>query len=289
MEHPFLEKGALNFNTMKDSLTKLKKAKEGDINAFQDLFVAFQDQLKSYLFRITANRADAEDIAHDTFIKAFDKINTFQLKSSLKTWVFQIATNLAYNEMKKKKRWTEDVSEKAKTIVLENPELTDRIEHVHHYSACGAYDIKEHIDTCFTCISKNLAIENQVALLLKDVYDFSVKEIMQIIEKSEGQVKYYIQTARKSMTDIFDKRCALVNKNGICHQCTELNGWFNPKQSQNEAKLKIKMVRDAEKENKASLFKMRTDLIKAINPLKSKGNELQEILLNCNRMAMGEI
>lgn len=282
-------KGALTSIMMNHNSNHLQQAQNGDINAFQDLFVAFQDQLKSYLFRITASRANAEDIAHDTFIKAFDKLNTFQNKSSLKTWVFQIATNLAYNQMKKRKRWTEDVSERAKKIVLENPKLTNRIEQVHQYATCSTYEIKEHIDTCFTCISKNLPIENQVALLLKDVYDFSVKEIMQIIDKSEGQVKYYIQTARKKMTDIFDKRCALINKNGICHQCTELNGWFNPKQNQNEAKLKIKMIRDAKKKDKLSLFKMRTELIKAINPLKSGGNELQEILLNCNRIAMGEI
>jgi RNA polymerase sigma-70 factor (ECF subfamily) len=274
---------------MKENLTKIKQAKKGDINAFQDLFVAFQDQLKSYLFRITANRADAEDIAHDTFIKAFDKLNTFQQKSSLKTWVFQIATNLAYNQKKRRNRWTEDVSEQAKAIVLENTKIANRIEQVNRHSTCGTYEIKEHIDTCFTCISKNLLIENQVALLLKDVYDFSVIEIMQILNKTEGQVKYYLQKARKTMTDIFDKRCALVNKHGVCHQCTELNGWFNPKQNQNEVKLKIKMVRDAQKKDKKALFKMRIDLIKVIDPLKSEGNELQELLLNCNRMAMGEI
>ncbi|NEQ55755.1 MAG: sigma-70 family RNA polymerase sigma factor, partial [Leptolyngbya sp. SIO3F4] len=106
---------------MKDDTTKIKRAQEGDINAFQDLFVTFQDQLKSYLFRITASRADAEDIAHDTFIRAFDKLDTFQHRSSFKTWVFQIATNMAYNQKKTRERWTEDVYEKAKAIVLDDP------------------------------------------------------------------------------------------------------------------------------------------------------------------------
>ena len=274
---------------MNNSFNKIQQAQEGDIHAFQDLFVAFQDALKSYLFRIMASRADAEDIAHDTFIRAYDQIKTFQHKSSLKTWVFQIATNLAYNQLKKRKRWTEDVSQRAKALVVGNPTLTSRIEQVHQHSSGGSYEIKEHIDTCFTCIAKNLPIEHQVALLLKDVYDFSIPEAMQIIDKSEGQVKYYLQTARKTMADIFDKRCALVNKDGICHQCTELNGWFNPKQNLNEEKLKIKMVREAKSEDKVTLFNMRTALIKAINPLKSAGSELQEVLLDCNRMAMGEI
>ncbi|MEO0876214.1 MAG: RNA polymerase sigma factor [Bacteroidota bacterium] len=267
----------------------LEKATAGDINAFQSLFAEFQDQLKSYLFRIIVSRADAEDIAHDTFIRAFDKLSSFQQKASLKTWVFQIATNLAYNELKKRKRWDLDVAQQAKTLVIGNPALAQRIEHVAHSSPYGTYEIKEHIDTCFTCIGKNLPIENQVALLLKDVYDFSVREIMKILDKTEGQVKYYLQAARQAMTDTFDQRCALVNKEGTCHQCSELNGWFNPKQNQQEAKMKIRMVCDAAKVDKEKLFALRIQLIKGIDPLKSHGNALQEILMDCNRMAMGEL
>lgn len=267
----------------------LDKAKTGDIHAFQSLFIEFQDQLKSFLFRLLASRADTEDIAHDTFIRAFDKLAGFRGDSSLKTWVFQIAANLAHNLLQKRKRWTPDVSQKAKEIVLSNPGLIGKLEHTTHASPYGKYEMKEHIDTCFTCIGKNLPIENQMALLLKDVYDFSVKEIMMILSKSEGQVKYFLQKARAAMTEIFDHRCALVNKNGICHQCSELNGWFNPKQNQQEAKMKIRFVREAEQHDKQKLFEMRTELIKALDPLRSNGHELQSVLLDCNRMAMGEL
>ncbi len=273
---------------MKNKNNPLESAIQGDINAFQTLFITFQDQLKSYLYRLLASRADAEDIAHDTFIKAFDKLKTFQGKSSLKTWVFQIATNLAYNALKKRKRWTEDVSAQAKELVMTTPSLAGEIEQIARTSNYGQYDIKEHIDTCFTCISKNLAIENQIVLMLKDVYDFSIKEIMLIVDRSEGVVKYMLQKARKTMTDIFDRRCALVNKNGVCHQCSELNGWFNPKQNQQSALMKIQMVKDRTEKKKSELFKMRTELIKAIQPLKSDGHELQDILMRCNRIAMGE-
>ncbi|NBP70456.1 MAG: RNA polymerase sigma factor, partial [Cytophagia bacterium] len=74
----------------------LRKAIDGDINAFQSLYSEFQSQLKSYLYRLLANRNDAEDLTHDTFIKAYEKLSTFRGESSLKTWVFQIATNLSY-------------------------------------------------------------------------------------------------------------------------------------------------------------------------------------------------
>lgn len=92
----------------------LKKALSGDINAFQDLFSEFQIQLRSYLYRLLANRNDAEDLTHDTFIIAFDKLSSFKGEVSLKTWVFQIATNLSYNYLQRQKRWAVDVSEQAK-------------------------------------------------------------------------------------------------------------------------------------------------------------------------------
>lgn len=266
----------------------LKNALGGDIHAFNTLFSEFQHQLKSYLYRLLANRNDAEDITHDTFIKAFDKLNTFKGESSLKTWVFQIATNLAFTHLKRLKRWTPDVSEQAKNLVLGNPSLRHEIISVHENSPDANYDIKEHIDTCFTCISKNLPIENQIALLLKDVYAFSVNEICQILGKTEGVIKYLLQDGRKTMTDTFDNRCALINKNGVCHQCSELNGWFNPKQNLQEELMKLDLVKGSTKFNRDELYFIRTDLIKAIDPLRSTGADLQDILLRCNRIAMGE-
>ncbi|MEM6845983.1 MAG: RNA polymerase sigma factor [Bacteroidota bacterium] len=267
----------------------LKKALNGDINAFQSLFSEFQHQLKSYLYRLLANRSDAEDLTHDTFIQAFDKLSTFEGKSSLRTWVFQIATNLSYNYLKRQKRWTEDVSERAKSLVLENPSLRQNIIHVHETSPEARYDMKEHIDTCFSCIAKNLPIENQIVLILKDIYSFSVADISRIINTTEGVVKYLLQSGRKTMIDIFDRRCALVSKNGVCHQCSELNGWFNPKQNQQEELMKLDLVKGSKKFDRNELYHMRANMVRAIDPLRSRGADLQEILLRCNSIAMGEV
>ncbi len=267
----------------------LKDALAVDINAFQQLFSGFQQPLKSYLYRLLANRNDAEDLTHDTFIKAYEKLSTFKGESSLKTWVFQIATHLSFNYLKRQKRWTPDVSEQAKKLVLGNEQLRNEIINVHANSTYAVYDMKEHIDTCFTCISKNLPIENQIALMLKDVYDFSIAEIELILEKTAGVVKYLLQDGRKTMTEIFDNRCALVNKNGVCHQCSELNGWFNSKENQQQALMELDLVKGSKKYDRDELYQMRTILVKAIDPLRSKGSDLQEVLLKCNRMAMGEV
>lgn len=273
---------------MQDTPT-LNQAIDGDIAAFQELFATFQHPLKSYLYRLTADRNDADDLTHDTFIKAFERLCTFKGESSLKTWVFKIATHLAYNLLHRRKRWTADVSEKAKRLVLENETVRERISTTRATDPNAIYDIMEHVNTCFTCIGKNLPIENQVAVMLKDVYDFSLSEIQQILEKTEGVVKYLLQDGRKTMTDIFDSRCALVNKNGVCYQCSELNGWLNPRQNQQEALMKLDLVKGSQKYNREQLYQLRANLIKEIDPLRASGHVLQELLLNCNRMAMEEL
>jgi RNA polymerase sigma-70 factor (ECF subfamily) len=269
--------------------TQLKKALNGDINSFQSLFSAFQNQLKSYLYRLLADRNDAEDFTHDTFVKAFDKISTFKGESSLKTWVFQIATNMAYDYLRKKRRWGTDAQDIARTLASGSDEIKAEFNSVHNNSPYGNYEIKEHIDFCFTCISKTLIIEQQLALILKDIYDFSVNETATIMNSSVGVIKHLLIDSRKNMTTIFDNRCALINKNGTCHQCSELNGFFNPKQNQQQAIVELDLVKLSNKFNKEELFNLRATLIKSIDPLRSNGADLQDVIMKCTRKSIGEI
>ena len=267
----------------------LKSAIAGDINAFQTLFAEFQSQLKSYLYRLLTDRNDVDDLTHDTIIKAFSKIATFHQESSLKTWVFKIATNLAFDHLKKQKRWGADAQDRAADLAIGSEEFRRVFWMVHETSPAGAYEMKEHIDYCFTCISKTLPIENQIALILKDIYDYQTKEIGLILSKTEGVVKHLLNDARKTMTDIFEHRCALINKNGVCHQCSHINEIFNPKQNQQEELMKLELVKASKKYNREELFALRTLLVKAIDPLHASGTDFHEAIMRCLRTAIGEI
>lgn len=260
----------------------------GDINAFQALFAEFQDQLKSYLYRLLTDRNDVDDLTHDTFIKAFTKLSTFNRDASLKTWVFTIATNLAYDHLRKLARWKADAQDRGADLAIGSEEVKQAFWRVHDNSPAGAYEMKEHIDYCFTCISKTLPIENQIALILKDIYDFSIKEIGRILDKTEGVVKHLLNDARNVMTDIFDYRCALINKNGVCHQCSHINEIFNPKHDQQEQLMKLEIVKASKKYNREQLFALRTVLAKAIDPLHALGTDLHDEIMKCVRTAIGE-
>ncbi len=244
--------------------------------------------LKSYILRITASVEDTEDIIHDTFIKATEKIGTFKGESSLKTWIFAIASNLAKDNLRARKRWVENVNDISKEAALNDPQFFREAMHIRATSPQGQFEIKEHIAFCFTCIAKSLPLEQQISLLLKEVYEFTVNEIAQILDSTEAMVKYYLHTGRSKMITIFEGRCALINKKGICHQCSELNGLFNPKQKFQEEVIKIEMARESENSDKEHLFDLRMKVIKGIDPFQSNAAALQLHHLEHNRKTLEE-
>lgn len=249
-------------------------------------FETFQGELKSFILRMTASVQDAEDIVQDTYIKAYAKLNTFRGESSLKTWVFSIASNLARDLLRAKKRWPENVTDICREEALGNTQFFQEAIQIRETSPQGNFEIKEHITFCFTCVSKSLPLEQQLALLLKEVYGFSVKEIASILNQTEAMVKYYLHTSRSRMIEVFDQRCSLINKQGVCHQCTELNGIFNPKQKAQEELVKIEMAKDAENKSKEDLFDLRMKILQELDPFESGAAELQLHHLEHNRQVM---
>ena len=243
-------------------------------------------QLKSYILRITASVADTEDIIQDTYIKATEKLDTFKGLSSVKTWLFAIASNLAKDNLRARKRWVENVTDITKEAALGNPQFFKEAMHIRTTSPQGQFEIKEHIAFCFTCIAKSLPLEQQICVLLKEVYEFKVNEITQILDTTEAMVKYYLHTGRSKMINVFEGRCALINKQGVCHQCSELNGIFNPKQKFQEEAIKIELIREAGNADKERLFDLRMNVIRGIDPFKSNAAELQLHHLEHNRKVM---
>lgn len=238
-----------------------------------------RNELKSFLYRFTTSREDAEDIAQETCIKALDKFNTFRGESTFKTWFFAIGINIARDQFRAQKRWTIDAQDKCKEQVGSMEELARELQEINRSSEYGAYEIYEHIDFCFTCISKTLVLEQQLALLLAEVYDFRVKEIANILNATEGIVRHYLHDGRRTMQVIFENRCALINKKGICHQCAELNG-FNTTKIETQRKIaRLELVKASKDPDKERLFSMRTSIVRSINPLKAKGLDLHDFLL----------
>jgi len=235
---------------------------------------------------VTASAADTDDLLQDTYIKAVENLAGWRGDASLSTWLFAIATNLAKDHQRARRRWSEKVTDIAREAALADREFFQTTMHIHATSPQGSFEIKEHIAFCFTCIAKSLPLEQQVALLLKEVYEFKVAEIARIMDISEAMTKYYLHAGRVKMVQVFDGRCSLINKEGVCHQCSELNGIFNPRRDTQQELVKISLVREAATAGKEELFDLRMQIVRGIDPFESNSAELQLHHLEFNRKIM---
>lgn len=242
-------------------------------------FLNFKKELESYIFRLVTNQQDTEDIIQDTFLKIDKNIDSFKQKSSYKTWVYSIATNTAKNYLKKRKRWVENAQDYGANLHVQSVEHWDKFHQVFNSTPEKSYEIKEHINYCFNCINKTLEINQQICLLLKEVYEFKMKEIITITGLSEGVAKHALADARKNMIRIFNNRCAFVNKEGVCHQCTELTGILNPEQDAHIKAKEIKMVKKGNSADKEYLLELRLELVKGIDPLNSPNTIVNKYML----------
>jgi len=130
------------------------------------------------------------------------------------------------------------------------------------------------LDYCFTCISKTLPLIQQICLLLKDVYGFKQEEIQSITGLSTGKVKHGIVDARKTMIKVFDDRCALINKGGVCDQCAALKGFLTKEQSAHQEANRLKLVKEAKTETSERLLELRLDIVRSTDPINSTQHEL---------------
>lgn len=265
-----------------------------DVGASLEEYLGFKDELKSFLFRMLANRQDAEDILQETWLKINDNIDSFRGESSFKTWVFTIALNLARNLLKKNTLWKVQDTDIARELHEQDPQLAGEAVSVFFSSSPDKnFQIKEHLDYCFTCVTKTLDITQQICLLLKEVYGFKQNEIENITGLSEGKVKHGIVDARRNMVRIFENRCALINKTGVCDQCSALKGRLNPNQDAQIEANKLKLARAAVSEDGERLLDLRLELVRSVDPINSPSSQIHihflENMPKWVKMAQSEI
>jgi RNA polymerase sigma-70 factor (ECF subfamily) len=86
----------------------------GDLTAFDEIMVRYERQIFRLCYRFTSNSDDARDLAQDVFVKAFENLVSFRRESSLKTWLYRIATNHCINHVKSNTRQFVEVTDSVK-------------------------------------------------------------------------------------------------------------------------------------------------------------------------------
>ncbi len=160
-----------------------RKLMARDLRALEELFTRFYESVYKSAFFITRDRMLAEDVAQETFLKAYDKIEQLQDASRVEAWLIRIAMNKARDELRRRQRQAasmDDGPEPAgSTKDLPETRLLARELHLL---------INAAID--------RLEPEYQDVIFLKYYRDYTTKKIAEVLQVPEGTVKTRLRKAR---------------------------------------------------------------------------------------------
>ncbi|MBU2651355.1 MAG: RNA polymerase sigma factor [Bacteroidetes bacterium] len=167
---------------------------KGNVAAFAFLVDKHKDSIFNLAYRITGNREDAEEIAQDAFLKAFQKLDTFRKQAKFSTWLYRIAFNLAISKTRKKKTEITELNEKhfdqyilddVRYEIMESDE-EDVIKMLHH--------AMDELDT------------QELALTTLFYYEGkSIDDISEITGITPGNVKVRLHRTRKKLYAILHR------------------------------------------------------------------------------------
>jgi len=263
------------------------QATAGDEEAFAQLVLRHQTTMKSYLYRLATCREDAEDLAQELWIHVFTRLATYTGRTSVRTWLFAMTTDLAVGHPRVQARWPIEAQEKAKALASSDPEIDDLLQRTHWESPRARYEMREHIDFCFTCIMKTLPLDEHLAFMLSELYDLTTGEVAEVLGSAAEDIDLLLQQARATMTEIFGQRCGLIRQQGVCQLCPEFNHLFNPHQSEPQELAKLELVQAAQAVDPPDLLTLRLALVRSIDPLNAAGTNLHEAIMQVVRQASG--
>jgi len=90
-------------NESAEDLLLVRRARHGDLAAYDELVRRYQERVYSTVYHMTSNHEDANDLAQETFIKGYQALKSFKGDSSFYTWVYRIAVNKTINFLKQRK------------------------------------------------------------------------------------------------------------------------------------------------------------------------------------------
>ena len=199
----------------------VEKAQQGDSLAFGSLLEPWRKPLFGYIYRMVMLRQDAEDLLQDVLVRVLEGIRTYRGEARFKSWLFGVATHVCLDHLRAKKRWHVDAQAIGEKEALADPQRVEGITALMQQPGFS-FEIREHIAFCFSCIARTLPPEEQAALMLKEVLGFTGEEAAGILGVSEPVFRHRLSAGRATMMEDYDGLCALINKAGVCYQCSSL-------------------------------------------------------------------
>ena len=192
----------------------LESARRGDQTAFSTLVQPYRPVLHVHCYQMLGSLHDADDAVQDTLLRAWRGLSGFQGRSSLRTWLFKIATNASLKLIQKRPRRLlpidylgadaapeRDTEPQVEAMWLEP--YPDEILRVEDGIAApdARYEQRESIELAFVAAVQHLSPRQRAILILRDVLGFSAQEVANSLETTLGSVNSALHRARRTTAE----------------------------------------------------------------------------------------
>ncbi len=174
--------------TKVDDLYYIEAVRKGDVQAFSFLVEKYQKLVYTLALKLLKKPEDAEEMAQDTFIKAYQKLDSYEGKSKFSTWLYCITYNACNSELRKRR-----IEFKS----LEDRQISDQDEQKMHdyYRETKKEDQEKYLNLAL----EKLPEDDQVLVTLYYYESQSMDEISMITGLTVSNIKVKIHRARKRM------------------------------------------------------------------------------------------
>jgi RNA polymerase sigma-70 factor (TIGR02960 family) len=174
--------------------------------AFSELVNTYRRELQLHCYRMLGSLQDAEDAAQETLVSAWRGLEGFQEKSSVRTWLYRIATNRCLNVIRDRRRRPSG----GLPFVPPPPTRTDEVTWLEPYpddllpdtepEPESRYELKEAVGLAFITTLQRLPAAQRTVLVLRDVLGFRSAEVADMLDTTEATVNSALQRARSALT-----------------------------------------------------------------------------------------
>src|SRR5918998_1458663 len=166
-------------------------AEAGDERAFRALVGPYRRALQVHCYRMIGSAHDAEDMVQETLLRAWRRLERFDRRASLMTWLFRIATNACLDEIERRPRRPEPVQPFPDALVQEaSPPAFD---------PAARYALREGMELALLTAIQELPGRQRAVLILRDVLGWTAPEVADLLDSTVAAINSALQRARATI------------------------------------------------------------------------------------------
>jgi RNA polymerase sigma-70 factor (ECF subfamily) len=189
-----------NPEQMRTDMQLVRRCLAGEQGAFVEIVEAYQNMVYNLAYRFLGDSGEAEDLAQEVFLKVYRSLKSFKGLSTLKTWIYRIASNMSLNRIKYLQR-----RKKNSQVQLEGDANSEGLAPIDTLSDAAPGPEKEmhgrDINLRLQQALLNLSPEQQAVVILRDIEGLTYEEISVALDVNLGTVKSRLARGRMNIQE----------------------------------------------------------------------------------------